>query len=118
MNRRSGMRALRATGTAIIMSYAIVAAASTQIPADRTILQIGSYADMGYIVFAPPVPNLEGCSYSVGDQVAIDWSGNPNNKSIYATALAAYLSGQKVGFGVSGCHSGGLPVLYRVDVRP
>jgi hypothetical protein len=32
--------------------------------------------------------------------------------------VAAYLAGQKVGFGVSGCHAGGLPLLYRIDVKP
>lgn len=107
----------RACVAAFVGGYAIAAAASTQVPPDRTILQIGSYADLGYIVFSPAVPNLEGCSYTTGDQVAIDWSTNANNKSIYATALAAYLAGQKVGFGVSGCYSSGLPLLYRIDVK-
>ena len=35
--------------------------------------------------------------YTVGDQVAVDWSTNASNKSIYTTALAAHLAGQKVG---------------------
>jgi len=109
---------LRALAAAVLAGYTLIAAATTQIAPDRTILQIGSYADLGYIVFSPAVPNLEGCSYTTGDQVAVDWSTNPNNKSIYATALAAYLAGQKVGFGVSGCYSTGLPLLYRIDVKP
>ena len=108
----------RACVAALVGAYAVVATASTQIAPDRTILQISSYADLGFIVFSPAVPNLEGCSYSNGDQVAIDWSTNANNKSIYATALAAHVAGQKVGFGVSGCHSSGLPLLYRIDVKP
>jgi hypothetical protein len=114
-NRRSASRAMAA---AVVAGYAIVASASTQIPVDRTILQMGAYADLGYIVFAPAVPNLEGCSYTNGDQLAIVWAASPDSKTMYSTALAAHLAGQRVGFGVSGCHSGGLPIAYRVDVKP
>jgi hypothetical protein len=117
--RRLRMRSLvRATAAASVAGYAMVAAAATQVPPDRTILQIGSYVDFGFVVFSPAVPNLEGCSYTAGDLVAIDWSTNANSKSIYATALAAHIAGQKVGFGVSGCHSNGTPLVYRVDVNP
>jgi hypothetical protein len=91
---------------AVVAGYAIVAAASTQIPVDRTILQMGAYADMGDIVFTPAVPNLEGCTYTNGEQLAIVWSASPDSKAMYSTALA-YLAGHKVRFGVSGCHSGG-----------
>jgi hypothetical protein len=98
--------------------YAIVAHASTQIPPDRTITSIGAYGNVGYIVFTPAVPNLENCAYLNGDQVIIDWTADPNAKAMYATALAAYLAGHKVGFGVSGCYPGSSAVAYRVDVKP
>jgi hypothetical protein len=109
---------LRALAVAGVAGYAVVAGATSQVGPNRTIVSIGTYADLGYITFSPAIPGLEGCSYTAGDQVGIDWSTNANNKSIYATALAAYLAGQKVGFGVSGCHAGGLPLLYRIDVVP
>lgn len=70
------------------------------------------------IRFTPAIPNLEGCPYSAGDEVIIDWTTDPNAKAMYATALAAYLAGQKVGFGVSGCYPGSAPLAYRVDVKP
>lgn len=56
--------------------------------------------------------------YSTGDEVISDWTADPNAKAMYATALAAYLAGQKVGFGVSGCYPGSAPLAYRVDVKP
>lgn len=108
----------RAVTAAIVAGYAIVAAATTQIGPDRTITRIGAYGGVGYINFTPAVPNLEGCSYSAGDQVMIDWTVDPNAKAMYATALAAHAAGQKVGFGVSGCHSSGAPLAYRVDMQP
>lgn len=110
--------ALRASLAAIVIAYSLAASATSQVAVDRTITQLGSYNNLAYIVFTPAMPNLEGCSYTTGDQVAIDWSTNPDAKAMYATALAAYLSGQKVGFGVTGCHSGGLPLAYRIDVKP
>lgn len=117
--RRPGICALaRAVAAAIIAGYAIVAAASTQIDADRTITTMGAYGGAGYIIFTPAVPNLEGCQYSAGDQVMIDWTADPNAKAMYATALAAHLAGQKVGFGVNGCHANGAALAYRVDVKP
>lgn len=106
----------RAIAAGAIASYAIAGAASTQVPPDRTITKMGLYSSLGYIEFTPAIPGLEGCSYTAGDQVGIDWSTDANAKTIYATALAAYLAGQKVGFGVSGCNAGGLPLVYRVDV--
>lgn len=103
---------------AMIAAYALVAAAQSQVSADRTITSMGAYGNVGYVNFTPAIPNLEGCPYAPGDEVVIDWTTDPNAKLMYATALAAYLAGQKVGFGVSGCYSGGAPLAYRVDVKP
>lgn len=117
-NRRLTIRTVaRAMTATIVAGYAIVAAATTQIGVDRTITRIGAYGDVGYINFTPAVPNLEGCTQTSGDQVMIDWTADPNAKVMYATALAAHTAGQKVGFGVSGCHSSGWPLAYRVDVQ-
>ena len=102
------------------------AVASSQVPAS-TITSMGSYTGasgggMGaWVVFTPAIPNLEGCSNTAGNQVWIDFSSTvqPDGKTIYATVLAAFLSGHAVGFGVSGCVDGGqLPLVYRVDLYP
>lgn len=117
--RRSWVRALaRVAGAALIGGYAITVAASSQVSADRTITWIGIYTNFAFVIFTPAVPNLEGCPYTTGDEVVIDWTNDPNAKGMYATALAAYLAGQKVGFGVNGCHAGGAPLAYRIDVKP
>jgi hypothetical protein len=109
---------VRAGAAAIIAAYAVVASASSQIYSDRTITLVGSYANAAYVMFTPAVPNLEGCPYTAGDEVVIDWGTDPNAKAMYATVLAAYMAGRKVGFGVSGCYQGGAPLAYRVDVAP
>lgn len=103
-------------GTAV--AYAMTAAATTQVSPDRAITGIGSYVGAGWVTFHPAIPNLEGCPYTAGDTVYFDWSTNPNVKMMYATAMAAYVAGQKVGFGVSGCYSNSAPLAYRVDVKP
>ena len=98
--------------------YALTASASTQVSPDRTITSIGAYGNMGYVVFSPAVPGLESCPYANGDIVYFDWGTNPDAKTMYATAMAAYLAGQKVGFGVTGCVPGSAPIAYRIDVKP
>lgn len=64
----------RAVTAAIVTGYAIAAAASTQVPIDRTITQIGAYGNIGYVVFTQAIPNLEGCPYVTGNQVIFDWT--------------------------------------------
>lgn len=74
-----------------------------------------------YIVISPALPGLEGCSVQAGNLIWIDFSSvtEPDGRSLYATVLAAYLSGHTVGFGVAGCDvSGQFPLVYRVDVGP
>lgn len=103
---------------AMIMGYSVIAAATTQISTDRTILSIGAYGNGGYLVFSPAIPNLEGCPYTAGDTVFFDWTADPNAKAMYVTALSAYMAGHRVGFGVSGCYPGSAPLVYRIDVKP
>ena len=107
----------RAVGGAIVAGYAVVAAAATQIPPNRTITLIGAYGNVGYVVFTPAVPNLEGCPYAVGDQVIFDWTADPNAKVMYATALAAYASGREGGLRRQRLLSRAAQALaYRIDV--
>lgn len=81
-NRRLGKRVwARAAAAAMIAGYSM-AAASTQVPANRTITQIGAYGNVGFVVFTPAIPNLEGCPYAGGDQVIIDWTADPNAKAM------------------------------------
>ncbi len=100
------------------LAITMIAHAATHVPPDRTIVGIGAYTTGGYLWVTPASPGAEGCSYAPGDQVWIDWQSDPNGKSLYSTALAAYLAGNKVGYALSGCTSGGLPIVYRIDVRP
>jgi hypothetical protein len=96
----------------------MAAQASTQI-AYVTVIGLSVYSTTGaVVVISPAEPGLEGCSNQSGNQVWIDTT-QPNGKSMYATVLAAYLSGHTLGFGVSGCESTGqYPLVYRVDVGP
>ena len=77
---------------------------------------MGTYENFACIVFTPAIPNLENCPYLNADQVIIDWTSHPNAKAMYATVLAAYVAGRKVGFGVNGCYPASAPLAYRVDV--
>jgi hypothetical protein len=49
-----------------------------------------------FIVISCPQPGLEGCSNSSENQVWLDTT-QPDGKSMYATVLAAYLSGHTLG---------------------
>lgn len=97
---------------------AALAHGASVIPLDRTVVYLGSYLNGAYAGFSPAMPGVEGCSYAPGNQVWIDWQSDPNGKTLYATLLAAYHAGHKVGFAVNGCTSSGLPIVYRVDVSP
>lgn len=90
--------------------------ASTQVTlyGDRTILRVGAYVSGGYIQFSPALSGAEGCPTQ--DHLWIEWGSQPDGKALYATVLAAHLAGQKMTFGVSGCSSGGHPLVYRVDI--
>lgn len=50
------------------------------------------------------------------DHLWIDWDSDPNGKTSYATVLARQMAGKKLAFGVSGCSSTGIPLVYRVDI--
>lgn len=102
-------------GAVIVMFGCDAAQAQSQIGFGIAITTYGVYTTGAYIYFSPGIPNLEGCTNAAGNEVWIDF-GQPEGKTLYATVMAAYAAGQKVGFGVSGC-AGQLPVVYRVDVQ-
>jgi len=118
---------LRILAVMIFASLAPIGAALaiSQVPAS-TITSMGTYtgtsgATGAWVIFSPAIPSLEGCSNAAGNQVWIDFSSTvqPDGKTLYATVLAAYLSGHTVGFGVSSCvQAGQLPLVYRVDLFP
>jgi hypothetical protein len=96
-------------------------AATEQIPADRTITQVRTYSWGAAIHFTPAFTNGQGCAGAVANStVFIDYNTDANMKSLYAAALAAYLAGKRVGFGIDGCqtnYGGGTPKTYRIDVN-
>lgn len=91
-----------------------------------TVTRISIYAGtsvQGAIVWiSPALPNgTEGCTNNPSNQIWIDFSSTvqPDGKSLYASVMAAFLSGHQLTFGVQGCgDSGQLPLVYRVDVWP
>lgn len=75
---------------------------------------MGTYATGAYIHFANAMPSLDGRS-NTQYELWIDFSSS-DGKAMYATALAAFLSGRPLEFGVAGCNSNNTAVIYRVDV--
>jgi hypothetical protein len=92
-----------------------------QIPGDRTITGISTYASYAVVKFSPGYTNNLGCTASVKNTaVVIDWTANANLKAMYVSALAAYTNGQTMGAGIDGCspkYGGGTPIAYRIDVN-
>ena len=82
----------------------------------------GSSGSQGaYVAISPAMPNgTEGCATTPAQYVWIDFvsTAQPDGKTLYATVMAAFLTGHTVTFGVSGCGSNGMPLVYRVDLNP
>jgi len=81
----------------------------------------GTYASFRYTPAATsPVAGCDSTSLALSAAV-IDWSTDANAKAMYASALAAYISGKPLVFAVSGCfaypNNGRVPLVYRVDVN-
>jgi hypothetical protein len=80
---------------------------------------LGSDATGVLVQFTPSVANNpEGCSYSTGNQVWIDFSAavNPSGRDLYAAVLAGFIAQQTLSFQVSGCSSNGRPLVNEVVV--
>ncbi len=115
--------ALAVTVLTLIISIPVQAATAVT---TATIYKIGIYSGSAggtgaYIYFSPAIPSLEGCSYTTGNEVWIDFSSpsEPTGKSLYATAVAGWLAGHSVTFEVSGCGDNGvLPLVYNIEIGP
>ena len=106
-------------GWLLMSGVVATAAAADQIPTDRTITKIYAYTTYAVVRFSPEFSSTQGCTGLAilqNDTLVIDFCAQ---KVQYATVLAAYLTGKKVGFGVNGCSpnfGNGVPVVYRVEV--
>ncbi len=105
----------------ILFTAAPGAAWADNVPADRTILRIHTYANFAVIKFSPAFANNLGCGISsnADTHAAIMWQNNPDEKVKYASVLMAMAGNMRIGLGISGCFSGwggGIPIVYRVDV--
>jgi hypothetical protein len=106
---------------AVILTAAACATASygsTQVPRDRTIVQMLHYDSYTVIEYTPPYATTEGCGGEVQYPgfVAISAASDPY-RTLVTSAMSAFAGGKTVGFGLSGCFGwgGGLPIVYRVD---
>ena len=92
------------------------------VPGNRVILRVQSYNNWAAVQFSPSYVNNLGCaspSSAKSEFVVIDWSSDSTKKAMYATALAAFSTGSKVGFGIASCSgkfAQGVPQAYRVDM--
>lgn len=107
-------------GVVAILLLGAQSVIADNIPMNRQITLVQTYANFAAVRFDPPYENNLGCAFSGSDSfVVIDWTTNANNKAMYAATLSAYLTQQPVGFGISGCsafYGGGTPLVYRVDI--
>jgi len=123
----------RMTGSVAVASLRLLVALVITLPAraatvvtPTSITKIGIYAGSSgatgaYIYFSPALPGLEGCSYTTGNEIWIDFSSptEPTGKSLYATAMLGWLAGHSVVFEVSGCAANGqVPLVYNVELGP
>lgn len=84
------------------------------------IKSIGIYTGYAVITLATPGTNADGCGHaSAADYVSIYWADDENAKQLFDVVKDAALQGQELGFGVNGCvaWSGGVPKVYRVDLK-
>ena len=106
-------------GTSLMLGAQVTKA--DNVPVNRKISHISTYGTWAAIQYSPAYTNDVGCPGSVDDRVAvINWGTNSNNKAMYAMAMSAFLTNKTVGFGILGCWSsygGGVPLVYRVDVK-
>ena len=78
-----------------------------------TIKKISTYAT-SVVLYLDVFHNQ--CGNTTSTEVVIDWATEPEKKGLYATALAAFLSGKKVWIGLNDCNVD-MPWVYRVDVE-
>jgi hypothetical protein len=85
-----------------------------------TVYQSGKASPPGVEIFLTTSPaDTEGCSNSGKGYAWIDFSssGLPDGNALYAAVLAAEASGKAVDFGLNGCASNGVPMIYAITVH-
>lgn len=96
------------------------ALADSDVPNDRTVVEVSTFETSAIISFSPSYANGEGCTgQNESSRVVIEWSLSSEYRMLLTAAISALHAGSQVGFGLSGCsleHS--LPLVYRIDVRP
>jgi hypothetical protein len=61
--------------------------------------------------------NNDNCAHPENLFIDFSVSESPDGKTLYATALAAQLSGASVSIGTHGCSSEGFPLVYGINVK-
>lgn len=116
------MQSLKSLRVAIVAILALTSASAfaDNVPANRKIVKIFTYATFAVVQYSPPFANNLGCAGGAAATKAalINLTANANGKVIFASALAAQATGSNVGFGILGCSrlfGNGIPIMYRLD---
>ena len=88
--------------------------ATDQVPTNRTVTMISTYANIAFVHVSPEIVSTQGCSSSNNKVVEISFS-TQKGKEIYAAVLAAAVAKKKIGMGIGGCSENGNPLVYRID---
>jgi hypothetical protein len=103
--------------TGFLLLMVVSSASSTEQISERLITKISVYDSYAVAALSSPGENIDGCTLESAQFVKIETTSD-SGKEMYAAVLAARVSKQPVGFGVTGCSSWGtktIPLVYRVD---
>ncbi len=101
----------------IVLFIFVTSVTATEQISERLITKISVYESYAVAVLSSPGENIDGCTLESAQYVKIETTSD-SGKEMYAAVLAARVSKQPVGFGVTGCSSWGtktIPLVYRVD---
>lgn len=87
-----------------------------------TIDKIFNYSTYAIVRITPsnPVTFTNGQCGPLGNVFVINFGADPNLKVLYNTALAAFMLGKTIGYGVTNdcfAWNGGVPSAYRIDIQ-
>ena len=109
------------SAVAVALTFAANGYAADNVPSNRTISSIQTYKTWAAVRFDPPYTNSVGCPGAGANNAAvIEWGTDADKKVMYAALLAASVSGEQIGLGISSCfasYGGGVPLIYRVDLN-
>ena len=80
------------------------------------IAKISGYETNATIEFTPEFTNSQNCTHSSIKNLAAITFENDKNNELYSLALSAAMGDKDVVLHFNGCHSSGVPSIYRVDV--